>query len=394
MRTTLTLLLLLAPLAAGAQIPNRVPFTARLTDNGVPLTGAHTIVLRLFDAATSGSTLWAETHVGAGVDQGLLHLELGDTTPLTPGLFAGDRWLELTVDATTLSPRLAIGSVPFALNAATLGGTPASGFAPVNHSHAYLPVGGMLSCPAGQKVIGLTPSGNVTCGAEATYSAGAGLSLNGNQFDVSYAGSGTAASAARSDHDHSGAYLPVGATLSCTGSQKMTGISADGSVTCGADVDTNTTYSAGAGLTLSNTTLSVAFGGTGTATTAARSDHRHAMFCPAGFATALLVGGGVICWRAVASAAVTWQSAARGCLANSAPAHLCRHEELLQLRQLPTSFSLPTAGYWMGDRTGDNLALITNINIANGTPDDFDGQADITMSTGSGYVCCLTRDWP
>jgi hypothetical protein len=39
-------------------------------------------------------------------------------------------------------------------------------------------------------------------------------------------------------HNHSGSYLPVGSTLTCGGSQKVTGLNAGGNVVCGADTDT------------------------------------------------------------------------------------------------------------------------------------------------------------
>jgi hypothetical protein len=42
------------------------------------------------------------------------------------------------------------------------------------------------------------------------YTAGTGLSLAGNAFSVLYAGTGTATSAARSDHNHTGTYLGLG----------------------------------------------------------------------------------------------------------------------------------------------------------------------------------------
>jgi hypothetical protein len=55
--------------------------------------------------------------------------------------------------------------------------------------------------------------------------------------------------------------LPAGAVvgpLACTGTEKVTGINSSGALVCGADVDTDTdtTYSAGTGLTLSGTTFS------------------------------------------------------------------------------------------------------------------------------------------
>ncbi|NMC69190.1 MAG: hypothetical protein GYA57_03860 [Myxococcales bacterium] len=62
----------------------------------------------------------------------------------------------------------------------------------------------------------------------------------------------------------------------------------DGTVVCETDDDTATAYTAGPGLTLSGTQFAVSFAGTGTADTAARSDHTQAWSSltgvPAGFA--------------------------------------------------------------------------------------------------------------
>ncbi len=243
------------------------------------------------------------------------------------------------------------------------------------------------TCAAGSYVRVVNADGTVTCQADAdtntTYTAGSGLSLTGTTFAAVYAGTGSANSAARSDHDHTGTYMPAttctdgyvvkyisgawtcaadedsdttytagtglslagtqfavdttaiqnrvtatcaagqsirvinadgtvacevdddanttytagtgltltGTTFSantsvlqnrvsgtCGAGQSIQTIGADGTVTCHADVDTNTTYSAGSGLALTGTTFAVGWGGTGTASTASRSDHTHSAY--------------------------------------------------------------------------------------------------------------------
>jgi len=118
-------------------------------------------------------------------------------------------------------------------------------------------------------------------GAAATYSAGTGLSLVGTVFSVNFAGTGSATTASKSDHDHDLRYYTQtqlnasGGTLNNAGNpvdwSRLKGVPAgfaDG-------VDTDTTYTAGTGLALNTGAFSVSFSGSGAAGTASRSDHNH-----------------------------------------------------------------------------------------------------------------------
>ncbi|MBL8958158.1 MAG: hypothetical protein JNK82_45720 [Myxococcaceae bacterium] len=427
-----TLAVLFTSLVAQAQaVPLRIALSARVTDGGAPLTGAHTLVVRLFDAATGGTAVWTETYTGHPVNDGVVSATLGSMTPLTSTLFdSGALFVEVTVDATTLSPRLQLVSAPFAIRAASadrLGTNVASDFAPSSHTHAYLPVGGMLTCsgtdkvtglstsgsvmcgpdtgsafagsgtantaarsdhnhtgtylpvgstlvcPGTQKVIGLMTSGSVVCGADldtdtnTTYSSGAGLTLAGTSFSVAFAGTGVAVTASRSDHNHGGTYLPIGVTLSCPGTQKVTGLGTNGSVSCGADADTVT-----------------ALAGSGSAGTAARSDHGHSVSCPAGWLRhGFPANGGALCTLRD-TAALTWSGAVRQCAAFGGS--LCTYQELVTAMWAAPAETL-VVNHWLGDRVGDNLVLRVNGTNVN----DFDEQIDVgTNPTGTGQYCCKT----
>jgi hypothetical protein len=113
-------------------------------------------------------------------------------------------------------------------------------------------------CPPGQSIRAIAADGTVTCEVDddTTYSAGAGLTLTGTTFSVD-----TGAIQAR-------------VTGMCPPGQSIRAIAADGTVTC--EVDDSASYSAGPGITISGTTISVNFGGSGTANQAARADHTHA----------------------------------------------------------------------------------------------------------------------
>lgn len=116
-------ILALAVLAAPvfAQVPQDMTYTGRLVDNlGTPLTGPVDLELRLFDAQTSGTQLYSEEHLAVALDATggfSVQLGLGSSASGTfdADLFTDvDRWLELVVNTSVLTPRQIIGSVPWA----------------------------------------------------------------------------------------------------------------------------------------------------------------------------------------------------------------------------------------------------------------------------------------
>lgn len=81
-------------------------------------------------------------------------------------------------------------------------------------------------------------TGPHTVDTDTTYTAGTGLLLGGGVFSASFGAASTQVAAG--NHNHAGTYLPVSTNISCSGSRKVTGLNADGSVNCGDDI--NTTY--------------------------------------------------------------------------------------------------------------------------------------------------------
>ena len=125
-----------------------------------------------------------------------------------------------------------------------------------------------------------------------SYTAGAGLSLNAGAFAVAYSGNGAAPTASRSDHSHDAAYsasnhnhdtlyftqaVLTAVTGTLNASTNPVDWSQLKSVPAGfADgTDADTTYGAGTGISLASGNFSVVFAGTGSSTSAARSDHDH-----------------------------------------------------------------------------------------------------------------------
>lgn len=129
-------LFLAAPAHAQTPAPSTVSYQGVLTDAaGTPVPdGPQTLSLRLFEAATGGTAVYAETHT-APTTGGVFAVEIGGGTP-TSGTWAGvhfDRsyWLETAVGTTTLTPRTRLSASPYArsLTPGARIGAPASGSA-------------------------------------------------------------------------------------------------------------------------------------------------------------------------------------------------------------------------------------------------------------------------
>ena len=79
-------------------------------DDGRTITGTRSIRFDIFSVESSGSSLWNETHTNVEITKGLFEVELGSVTPFGTLDFSQELWLEITVNGTTLSPRIAFNS--------------------------------------------------------------------------------------------------------------------------------------------------------------------------------------------------------------------------------------------------------------------------------------------
>ncbi len=116
--------------ATASAVPDTMTFSGRLSTSSGPVDGSVNVIFRIFSAATGGSPVWTETRNGVGADNGLVFVELGQITPLDEVVFDDAQvFLEIQVGTETLTPRIAINSVPYAIRAGsagsadTLGGT-------------------------------------------------------------------------------------------------------------------------------------------------------------------------------------------------------------------------------------------------------------------------------
>jgi hypothetical protein len=347
-------------------VPEQLTLSAQVSDDGTRIDGEHGFVVRIFTSETGGNAVWSETDTATAAD-GQVYLTLGDQEALDSTVIdGGPLWIELQVDSTVLSPRLAVTSAPYAMHAGLcedaerLGGLTADDFAAADHDHAgaYLPVGATLGCNGSDKVIGIDPAtGSVVCGSDVDTDTDTTLTLAGN---------GLASTAARSDHNHVGSYIQVSGIMSCPAGSWVSAINSLGQVSC---------------------VSGPAFAGSGLANTMARSDHNHiASTCPAGF-TGYVAGPTRICIRGTTiNGPFTWYVAAKECLLDGG-ANLCRHEQILRAQQIHPTLAI-ALDYWMGDRTQDDYALLT-ADIA-GSNIDIDANVH---TTHAGYYCCIERTW-
>jgi hypothetical protein len=151
-----------APPAAHAQVPAAVPVQGVLTDgNGTPLAGNQQVRFRIYDVDSGGTALYDETQL-VGATAGAFTAYLGAIVPLNLGIFTGgDRWLGITVGTDAeMTPRLRIGSVPYAAYAGECASVPAG--AVMHFDLAACPAGwSELTAARGRTIVGLPAAGTL-----------------------------------------------------------------------------------------------------------------------------------------------------------------------------------------------------------------------------------------
>ena len=129
----------LAVAAASAQVPGRLGYQGRLLNaDGTPAAGVLDVTFSLYDSPSGGNPLWLEVQHVALTD-GFYSVSLGDVKAFDSSVFDGsERYLEVSLGGTPLTPRQRTGSVPYALaanaagTAAALNGTPLSTATPTD----------------------------------------------------------------------------------------------------------------------------------------------------------------------------------------------------------------------------------------------------------------------
>jgi hypothetical protein len=97
-------------------------FQGRLDQSGQPAEGSKTFIFNIYDALSGGNLKWTSQPQAIDVANGVFSavLSAGTTVDLSTGVFTGARFVEITVDGVSLSPRQEMVSAPYALVAQAL----------------------------------------------------------------------------------------------------------------------------------------------------------------------------------------------------------------------------------------------------------------------------------
>ncbi len=258
-----------------ASVPRTIHYQGKMTEpNGSPLTGEHTVTLRLYEAATAGAKLWEEQHQLALTkdDNGIFSVILGGTTPFPSTMtFNAPLWLTIEVDGQgEFSPRQPLSAVSYAINADLLDGLDSTQLL------AGAGTGDITAVAAGTGLTGGGTTGDITLDV----GAGAGLVATADAIAVDVgttanqivqldgAGALPAVSGANLT-DLNAANLAAGtvpdarlsSNVSLLGASIESSEVTDGTLT--ADDTTNTFLSAGAGVTVTKSAGSWTIASTG-----------------------------------------------------------------------------------------------------------------------------------
>ncbi len=115
--------------SAYAAVPMLLSHQGRLLDaSDQPVTGTQDITFRIYETEMGGAPLWSEPHLDVPVDNGLFHVTLGGSVTIsgdllvTGGTLQTERWLEIVVEGEVLTPRMRLGSTPYAVGSSRVSG--------------------------------------------------------------------------------------------------------------------------------------------------------------------------------------------------------------------------------------------------------------------------------
>jgi hypothetical protein len=108
-----------------AEVPNMINYQGKITTPGGALVDTTVeMIFTIYDAATDGGVLWADTQSAVVVEKGVFSALLGSTNPIPDSVFDGSvRYLGVKVgNDPEMSPRKTIASVGYAVDCDMLDG--------------------------------------------------------------------------------------------------------------------------------------------------------------------------------------------------------------------------------------------------------------------------------
>lgn len=116
-----SLILMLAPLLANAEVPRFINYQGMLNSNdGSSVDGPHEILFSIYSDTLNPDPLWSEMHSDVPVSNHTFHVFLGSESSFGDLFEAnGELWLEITIDdEQPMQPMTRLSSVPWAMRAA------------------------------------------------------------------------------------------------------------------------------------------------------------------------------------------------------------------------------------------------------------------------------------
>ena len=179
------LMVLMAP-NVQAQAPQLINFQAQLEGVTAPTAS---VTFSIFPSVSGGTAMWTETYPNLTVQSERIQVLLGSDTPFDPQVFegSGDRYLEISVNGETLTPRTQITSVGFALRAAVAdrvldGGSGGGGVTSLNSltGAVVLEAGSNVSITPDGQNLRIDAAGGGGTGGITTINAGNGITVSDN----------------------------------------------------------------------------------------------------------------------------------------------------------------------------------------------------------------------
>jgi|GEM_PF-2858140 len=109
------LIMAITATCALATVPSTMLFQGNMSESEVPVNGARSLDLKLFDASTGGSLVWEETFGRVDFRNGYFAVQLGKITTLPQ--FEKPLFVELLLDGNAGAERIPLSTAPYAQRA-------------------------------------------------------------------------------------------------------------------------------------------------------------------------------------------------------------------------------------------------------------------------------------